>query len=69
MERVLQQAGNELTRENVMRQAAALDLTLPMISAGMRVKTSPTDFAPLKQLQLLRFKGEAFEPFGPLLGA
>jgi ABC-type branched-subunit amino acid transport system substrate-binding protein len=69
MERVLQQAGNELTRENVMRQAAALDLTLPMISPGMRVKTGPTDFAPLKQLQLLRFRGEAFEPFGPLLGA
>ncbi len=65
MEQVLKQAGDTLTRENVMKQATALELTLPMLSAGMRVKTSPTDYAPLEQLQMLRVKGEAYEPFGP----
>ena len=66
MEQVLKQAGDTLTRENVMKQATALELTLPMLSAGMRVKTSPTDYAPLEQLQMLRVKGEAYEPFGPV---
>ncbi|PZP96617.1 MAG: branched-chain amino acid ABC transporter substrate-binding protein [Variovorax paradoxus] len=67
MEKVLQQAGEQLTRENVMRQAAALDLTLPMVRAGMRVKTSPSDYAPLEQLQMLRLKGDTYERFGPVL--
>nr|WP_145544968.1 ABC transporter substrate-binding protein [Variovorax boronicumulans] len=67
METVLQQAGEQLTRENVMRQAAALDLTLPMVRAGMRVKTSPSDYAPLEQLQMLRLKGDTYERFGPIL--
>jgi hypothetical protein len=50
-----------------MRQAAALDLTLPMVRAGMRVKTSPSDYAPLEQLQMLRLKGDTYERFGPVL--
>jgi len=66
MEKVLRQAGDQLTRENVMRQATALDLTLPMVRAGMRIKTSPSDYAPLEQLQLQRFKGEVYEPLGPV---
>ena len=66
MQHVLQQAGDTLTRENVMRHAAALDLTLPMVRAGMRVKTGPGDYAPLEQLQMQRFKGEVYEPFGPV---
>jgi branched-chain amino acid transport system substrate-binding protein len=67
IEKVLQQAGNNLTRENVMRQAAALDFSLPMVRPGMRVKTSATDFAPLEQMQLLQIKGELYEPLGPVL--
>ena len=66
MEKVLQQAGDQLTRENVMRQATALDLTLPMVRAGMRVKTGPADYAPLEQLQMLRLKGDTYERFGPV---
>jgi branched-chain amino acid transport system substrate-binding protein len=66
MEHVLKQAGNTLTRENVMQQATALDLTLPMVRGGARVKTSPTDYAPVKQLQMLRVKGELYEALGPV---
>jgi branched-chain amino acid transport system substrate-binding protein len=66
MEHVLKQAGDTLTRENVMKQATSLDLTLPMVRGGSRVKTSPTDYAPLKQLQMLRVNGELYEALGPV---
>jgi ABC-type branched-subunit amino acid transport system substrate-binding protein len=64
----LQQSGDDLTRENVMKQATSLknvelDLTLP----GIRINTSPTDYRVNKQLQMIRFNGERWEPFGPIL--
>ena len=65
---VLQQCGDNLTRENVMRQAANLrHLELPMLLPGITIDTSPTDFAPIKQVQMERFDGEHFVPFGPIL--
>ncbi|HTT80605.1 MAG TPA: ABC transporter substrate-binding protein [Stellaceae bacterium] len=64
---VFKQCGNELTRENVMKQAAHLNLTVPMLLPGMRITTSPTDFAPVKQVQMGRFDGERWRLFGPLL--
>jgi len=65
---VLKQCGDELTRENVMRQAANLhDFTVPMLLPGITTNTSPTDFAPLKQVQMGRFDGERWRLFGPLL--
>ena len=65
---VLKQCGDELTRENVMRQAANLDkFTLPMLLPGITLNTSPTDFAPVKQVQMARFDGERWRLFGPLL--
>jgi branched-chain amino acid transport system substrate-binding protein len=65
---VLKQCGDELTRENVMRQAANLhDFTLPMLLPGITMNTSPTDFAPVKQLRMARFDGERWQLFGPLL--
>ncbi|HUB49796.1 MAG TPA: ABC transporter substrate-binding protein [Acetobacteraceae bacterium] len=65
---VLKQCGDELTRENVMRQAANLhDFTLPMLLPGITINTSPTDFAPVKQVQMARFDGEQWRLFGPLL--
>jgi branched-chain amino acid transport system substrate-binding protein len=65
---VLKQCGDELTRENVMRQAANLhDVTLPMLLPGITINTSPTDFAPVKQVQMARFDGEQWCLFGPLL--
>jgi branched-chain amino acid transport system substrate-binding protein len=65
---VLQQCGDDLTRENVMRQAASLknvqlDLSLP----GIVANTSPTDYRVNKQLQMIRFNGERWELFGPIL--
>jgi branched-chain amino acid transport system substrate-binding protein len=67
---VLKQCGDDLTRENVMKQAASLhDLSLPMLLPGITVNTSPTDFYPLQQLQLMRFNGERWILFGPVIAA
>ncbi|MDB5817308.1 MAG: branched-chain amino acid transporter substrate-binding protein [Rhizobacter sp.] len=67
MVQVLKQCGNTLTRENVMKQAANLDMTLPLLSPGVTLKTSPTDFSPVKGMQPVRFNGSIYEPFGPVL--
>jgi branched-chain amino acid transport system substrate-binding protein len=65
---ILKQCGNELTRENVMKQAANLHhLELPMLLPGITINTSPTDFAAIKQVQMERFEGERFRRFGPIL--
>jgi branched-chain amino acid transport system substrate-binding protein len=65
---VVKQCGNELTRENVMKQAANLhNLELPMLLPGITINTSPTNFAPIRQAQMRRFDGERFIPFGPVL--
>ena len=68
MVQVLQQCGDNLTRENVMKQAANLkDVDLGMLLPGIKVNTSPTDYFPLKQLQMRRFNGEGWENFGPVI--
>ena len=65
---VLKQCGDELTRENVMKQAANLhDLSLPMLLPGITINTSPTNFAPIRQAQMRRFDGERYVSFGPVL--
>jgi branched-chain amino acid transport system substrate-binding protein len=67
---VLKACGDNLTRENVMKQAANIkDLQLGGLLPGVKVNTSATDFAPLSQLQLMRFKGETWELFGEILNA
>jgi branched-chain amino acid transport system substrate-binding protein len=68
MVQVLQQCGDDLTRENVMRQAASLkDYETGMALPGIKINTSPTDFYPIEQMQMGRFNGESFVPFGPIL--
>ena len=67
LEQVLRQCGDDLTRENVMKQAANLNFEIGIYLPGTKIKTSPTDFAPLEQLQMVRFKGEAWERFGPIM--
>lgn len=67
MEHVLRRCGDELTRENLMRQATALDLTLPMLLPGIRVTTAPDDYYPIKQIRLARFDGKQWRLFGDLL--
>jgi branched-chain amino acid transport system substrate-binding protein len=65
---MLKQCGNDLTRENVMKQAANLrNLELPMLLPGITVNTSPTNFGPIRQSQMRRFDGERYIPFGPVL--
>ena len=65
---VLTQCGNQLTRENVMRQAANLKgLRLGMLLPGIVINTSASDFAPIEQMQMMRFSGERWEPFGSVL--
>jgi len=65
---VLKQCGDDLSRENIMRQATNIkDLDLPMLVPGIRVNTSPDNFRPIRQLQLARFNGEGWELFGGLM--
>ena len=65
---VLKQCGDELTRENIMKQAANLkDLRVGMLLPGITINTGPNDFAPLKQMQMMRFSGERWQLFGPIL--
>ncbi|MDU6829919.1 MAG: ABC transporter substrate-binding protein [Bradyrhizobium sp.] len=63
--KVLQMCGDDLTRANVMKQAASLkDFTPDTMLPGVKINTSATDFAPIDQLQMMRFKGEKWELFG-----
>lgn len=67
---VLKQCGNDLTRANVMKQAANLKaLDLPMLLPGIKIRTSPTDFYPIQSVQLQSFKGQTWELFGDILSA
>jgi branched-chain amino acid transport system substrate-binding protein len=68
LEHVLKSSGDNLTRENVMKQAASLkDLELGGLLPGVKINTSATDFAPISQMQLVKFKGETWERFGEIL--
>jgi branched-chain amino acid transport system substrate-binding protein len=65
---VLRKCGGDLTRANVMKQAASLDLELGMLRPGIRVTTSPTDYQPIKQLFLIQFDGQDWVPLGNAAG-
>jgi branched-chain amino acid transport system substrate-binding protein len=65
---VLKQAGDNLTRENIMKEAANLKgVSIPLLLPGIKVSTSPTDFYPIQSVRLSRLKGEVFELFGDVL--
>jgi branched-chain amino acid transport system substrate-binding protein len=66
--KVLEMCGDDLTRANVMKQAASLrDFEPDTLLPGIKISTSATDFAPIKQLQMMRFKGETWELFGGVI--
>ncbi len=68
LEKVLRMCGDDLTRANVMKQAASLkDVSLDTLLPGVTVNTSATDFAPLSQLKMQRFKGDKWELFGDVI--
>jgi branched-chain amino acid transport system substrate-binding protein len=64
----LKQCGTDLSRENIMKQVANLkDVEVPILLPGIKVNTSPTNFHPIRQMQLQRFNGRTFDRFGPVL--
>jgi branched-chain amino acid transport system substrate-binding protein len=68
--KVLTMCGDNLTRENVMKQAASLkDFRTEVLLPGIKINTGPDDFAPISSLQLMKFKGEKWELFGDVISA
>jgi branched-chain amino acid transport system substrate-binding protein len=68
MTQVLKQCGADLSRENVLKQATNLkDLELPMLLPGIKLNTSPTNYSPIRQLQLAQFDGASWQLFGDLI--
>ncbi len=68
MTHVLNRCGNDLSRENILRQATNIkDLELPMGLPGTRINTSPDNYFPIREMQLTRFNGESWQPFGDLV--
>ena len=66
--RILEMCGDDLTRANIMKQAASLkDFTPDTLLPGVKINTSATDFAPIEQLQMMRFKGEKWDLFGDVI--
>ena len=64
----LKQCGEDLSRENIIRQAASLDIELPMLHRGIRFHTTATDYYGMKKMRLQRFDGKAWVPFGEPIG-
>ena len=64
---ILKQCGDNLTRENIMKQATHLDMELPLLLPGIRLRTSPTDLRPIKQMRLVRFDGQRYVLFSDVL--
>jgi branched-chain amino acid transport system substrate-binding protein len=70
MREILKKCGDELTHENVMKQAANFqNMRLPLLLPGINISTSPTDYYPIQAVQLSRFKGDSWELFGDILHA
>jgi branched-chain amino acid transport system substrate-binding protein len=65
---VLKKCGDNLTRANVMKQAASLDFEPGIFRPGVKIKTSPTDYQPVKQLYLIQFDGKDWKAIGPVTG-
>ncbi len=65
----LKQCGDNLTRENVMQQAASLDMSPGLLAPGVKISTSPTDFFPIKQMRLQKFDGRTWVVFGEAIGS
>ena len=64
---VLKRCGDDLTRANVMKVVANLDFEIDTYRPGIRIKTSPTDFYPIEQMVMVRFTGDHWESFGPIM--
>ena len=70
LKKVLEQAGDDLSRENIMKEAANLqEVRVPMLLPGITISTSPTDFYPIESMQLSKFNGKNWELFGDIISA
>ena len=69
MVQLLKQCGDNLTRENIMKQASHLDMELPLLLPGIRLKTTPTDLRPIQQMRLVRFDGTRYVLFTDVLAS
>ena len=70
MHQVLKMCGDNLTRKNIIKQATSLkDLEVPLLLPGLKVNTSPTDYYPVEQYQLIRFDGKNWVLFGDVIDA
>jgi branched-chain amino acid transport system substrate-binding protein len=68
LEQVLKQCGDDLSRENIMRQTANLkDFELPLLLPGIKINTAPDNYVPIRQMQLARFNGRSWELFGDVI--
>jgi branched-chain amino acid transport system substrate-binding protein len=67
LEKALRQCGDEMTRANLMKQLQNMNFDIGIYLPGIHIKTSPTDWSPIEQLQMMRFKGESWELFGPMM--
>ncbi len=65
---LIKQCGDDLSRENIMKQAANLNMTVPMLLPGIRIHTGANDFYPIKQMRLARFEGKQWVLFGNVIG-
>jgi branched-chain amino acid transport system substrate-binding protein len=66
---LLKQCGDNLTRENIMKQASHLNMDLPLLLPGIKLKTTPTDLRPIKQMRLVRFDGQRYVLFSDVLAS
>jgi branched-chain amino acid transport system substrate-binding protein len=66
---LLKQCGDKLTRANIMQQASHLDMELPLLLPGIRLKTTPSDLRPIKQMRLVRFDGQRYVLFSDVLAS
>ena len=69
MVQILKQCGDDLTRENIMKQASHLNMELPLLLPGIRLQTTPTDLRPIKQMRLVRFDGERYVLFSDVIAS
>ena len=69
MVQILKQCGDDLSRENIMKHASNLDMELPLLLPGIKLKTTPTDLRPIKQMRLVRFNGERYALFSDVLAS
>jgi branched-chain amino acid transport system substrate-binding protein len=68
MLQVLKQCGSDFSRQNIMKQATNLkDLEIPVLLPGIKINTSPTDYRPIQQMQLMKWGGKTWERFGDIL--